>query len=332
MTSTITTMNELVLSHGLNGTYPDNWDQFRGQEQAKRQLQVAAQSARMRGAAMSHVLLASGEAGIGKTTLGLLTAAELGANVKLVTGKMGANEARIALSGMEAGDVLLIDELHQLVSRGKANAEWLLHLLADGVLLGPMGPEIQPPITVIACTTDLGKLPDTIISRFPLRPVLEPYTEHEAMLVAISMAQHIMLHPLPFPQAADFQAIARAGSCNPRTMGAILSNLRDIVLVDDSVANTEADDGEHVYDLTEALAWLGLSLDGLTKAQRTYLAVLYSEFAGQAGERPLSDRLGEPGGLRHIEQPLLRRGLIARTRQGRVLTKDGIRRAREEIE
>jgi holliday junction DNA helicase RuvB len=322
----VSTMQELLESQGLNGLYPTDWDGFIGQAPVKRQLRVAATSARMRGAAMSHVLLASGEAGCGKTTLALLTATELGTKMQAVSGRIDLNDARIVLAGLQDGDVLFIDEFHTLFSRGKSNAEWLLHLLQDGVLMGPHGPEEQPDITVIAATTDAGKLPDTFLTRFKLQPVIEPYDDDSATRIAIQMGAQTLLRPLPWPSIDNFHAIARAGNNNPRTIGSILSNLRDITLVEPHTFN----EATQAYDLTEALEWLGLSPDGLTKQARAYLQIMLTEFGGQAGERALSDRLNEPGGVRHIERLLLSRGYIARTRSGRVLTKDGILRARLE--
>lgn len=317
----------IAAAAGLSGIYPQTWEDFIGQDPVKRQLQVAAGSAKMRGTAMGHVLIGSGMAGVGKTALALLTASELGSGLQVSTGKIDANEARIVLSTLSDGDVWFIDEFHQVFQRGKAKAEWMLHLLQDGVLVGPHGPEEQPNITVLAATTDVGKLPDTFISRFQYRPVLAPYSDDEAAMIAVKMATQIMLKPLPWPNVEDFRKIARAGSNNPRTISQILSNLRDLTLVDPQTYNAETE----TYDIREALDWLGLSEDGLTSQGRMYLKVLLQEFAGCAGERPLMDRLAEPGGLGHIERPLMDRGLVARTRAGRVLTKAGIQRAREEI-
>lgn len=321
------TMDKVLETSGLTaGLYPQTWGDFIGQEPVKRQLRVAAQSAKLRQTAMGHVLLGSGMAGVGKTTLALLTAAELGTGLQVVTGKIGLDEARINLSGLNDGDVLFIDEFHQVFQRGKAKAEWMLHLLQDGVLVGPHGPEEQPNVCVIAATTDVGKLPDTFISRFQYRPIIEPYTEDEAATIAVNMAKRILLRPLPWPSVTDFRRIARAGSNNPRTIGSIISNLRDLVIVHPETYDQDSE----TYDLTEALSWLGLSSDGLTKQAREYLRVLVTEFGGMAGEKPLMDRLAEPGGLGHIERPLMDRGLVARTRSGRVLTKDGIVRAKQE--
>lgn len=308
----------------VDQTYPDTWDDFVGQDQAKRQLQVACRSAKRRNKPLGHVLLASGEPGIGKTTLALLTAAEMGTELKIVSGPMNVNEARITLSAMRDGDVLFYDEFHQAVRGGKGKAEWLLNFLQDGVLLGPRGPEEQPRVTLIGATTDAARLPDTITSRFDLRPVLETYSDEEGFDIALKMAESTFNgeEGLHFPTLDDFDEIARAGSNNPRTIGAILRNLRDLAVVDEEVWNGQR------YELDEALEWLGLTRDGLTEVAVRYLIVLLDEFQAQAGEKALADRLQEAN-LDSVERMLMRRDYITKTRQGRVLTKDGIRRARE---
>lgn len=310
----------------LGGDYPTTWDSFVGQDSAKRQLMVACKSARLRGETMEHVLIASSEPGIGKTALALLCARELDANVKIISGKINVAQARIALSELQDGDVLFIDEVHMLVQGGKGNAEWLLHLLQDGVLMGPMGPEVQPKITVIAATTDVGRLPKTIIDRFSKRPDLSPYSHDDATRIALGKASKLFTTPLtPFPSVENCEAIALAGNCNPRLIGHILSNLRDIAVTTDA---DNYDKNARTYDLSEALAWMGLTEDGLDRVARRYLIALLKDFAGGAGERALADRLGETGGLGHVEQILMAKGLIAKTKQGRVLTQSGIHRAR----
>lgn len=320
-----------MTDHGLSTTkYPLTFDEFVGQEQAKRQLITAARSAKIRKAAMDHVLLASGTPGIGKTSLALLTAEELGGSceVKVVSGKIPPSEARIALSGLSDGDVLIYDEIHMAVQGGKGNAEWLLHLLQDGVIMGPMGPEKQPDITVIGCTTDAGRLPETILQRFPLKPVLVEYSDEEATRIAAFLSHQTFPQEMSLPTIENCSQIAEAASHNPRTMRAILINVRDIALTNE-LSNFNPSTG--AYDLSEALTWLGLSPDGLDDLMRRYLVTLMTDFKGKAGERALADALQEPGGLGQTERVLMRKGYLAKTSSGRDLTGTGIKRAREVI-
>lgn len=303
----------------MRGDHPNTWDEFVGQEMTKRQLQVAARSAKLRGEPMEHILLASGVPGIGKTSLALLAAMEAGARFKIVSGKMSANAARIALSQLRDGDVLIYDEIHQAMPQAE---RWLLHLLQNGVIVGPLGPEKQPKITVIGVTTDVGRLPDTIIGRFPLQPVFEPYTDQEAQLITLKLSAKIFPREIPWPCGITICEIAEAANNNPRVIRSILINLRDLLLCSDEV------DEHGNYDLDEVLEWNGLTFDGLNDIACKYLTTLMKDFQGQAGEKAIADRLQQPAGVASIERLLMDKGLIGKTRSGRVLTQAGIRRAR----
>lgn len=308
----------------LGGDYPTSWSAFVGQETAKAQLMTAARSAKKRRVRMEHTLLSSGRPGIGKTSLALLCAQEMRATMHVATGSLGLGDARLIFANLDDGDVLFIDEIHQLVQGGKAKAEWLLHYLQDGVLVGPLGPEEQPAVTIIGATTDAGRLPETILDRFPVRPMLSGYTLEEAAKIAQGMAKRIFTD-LPVPSAANCREVALAASFNPRVIRSILSTVRDIALVHNARNLTGRD-----YDLTEALRWLGLTPDGLNDTMRRYLVVLLSDFNGEgAGQTALQDRLQEPGGLGYTERLLMDKGLIAKSKAGRVLTQEGIRRAKE---
>lgn len=317
-TATISTA-ALAKTHGLGGNYPESWDAFIGQEQVKRQLMMKCKSARLRNEPLKHHLFAAGEGGVGKTALALLVAKELGSDIKVIAGKVDAMQARIALSGMRRGDVLFYDEIQQ---GGKQAEFWLLHLLNDGVIAGPNGPEKQPEVTVLAATTDKGSLSEALISRF-VTPTIAPYTEFEATKIAELAAKRIFPTDLPQPSHCNLLDIACATSFNPRAIGKVLENLRDLGLCDvDSVW-----DG-YDYNIAEALAWEGLTPDGLTADACRYLTVLLG-MGGQAGGVAIAERLQEPGGVAYTERLLMEKDMLARTRTGRQLTGLGITRAKE---
>jgi Holliday junction DNA helicase RuvB len=315
-----------ITKNCLGDVYPGDWDDFIGQERAKRQLQIACASARMRKVPLDHVLLDSGEHGVGKTALGLLCGSEIGKGLKPVSGPITINEARIALSDMERGDVLLWDEFHLAVAGGRAKAEWLLNFLQDGVLLGPLGPEEVPHVTVIACTTEPGRLPETITSRFLIRPTLTGYDEEEATMIALTMLPRLF-EWLPLPNDQDCREVAQAANCNPREIRKILINVRDIALFPPGLSNYEPSTKR--YNIAEALDWLGITPDGLDRTMQRYLVALKTKFAGGAGKVPLMEALHEPGGLGHYERILQKKGYIAMTKQGRLLLGPGVRRATE---
>lgn len=317
---TTSSLSELA----LKGDYCLDWDEFVGQAQAKRMLRIAATSAERRSTRLGHTLLRSRVPGIGKTSLALLTAAQMGTHVEVVSGKLTLNEARIKLSGMTDGDILLVEECHKLVDGGKASAEWLLNYMQDGVLVGPLGSEEMPSVTIMGTTTDAGKLPEPILQRFELQPVLESYSDYEGMLIASSLSSRVFDCRLETPSDDVCAQIANASSNQPRTMRRLLSAIRDLVTVGE-MAETED------YDLTEALAWTGLTADGLTEIAQRYITVLFSEFHGQAGLKPILDRVGEGGKLAEEERLLMDKGMLAKTAGGRMLTQVGIQRARQLI-
>jgi Holliday junction DNA helicase RuvB len=310
----------------MHGDYPMHWDEFIGQEKAKRKLRTAAGSARMRNAQMEHTLLLSGTPGIGKTSLAILTARELGHRIRVLSGAIKAADARVALADLEDGDVLFIDEIHQVFAGSKVNGEWLLHLLQDGVIMGPRGAEEQPKITVLAATTHGGVLPETVLERFSLTN-LEAYTDEEANQIARALSLRVMGEhndPLPRPSDRNCAEIARASSNSPRVMRKLWVTCRDVAMTSHG-GNWDGTD----YDMTEVLDWHGLSPDGLTKGCRDYMRVLMQDFSGGAGLKALQDRLQEPGGLGHTERLLQQKGYLALTGRGRVLTQPGLRRTKQ---
>ena len=311
-------------TQGLSTEYPTDWTSFVGQGSVKDQLRAKCRSAKLRGVPLQHVLLADGRPGCGKTSLALLIAQELGRKALMVSGKVGVDEARIALGDLEDGDVLIYDEIHMAVSGNRNGADWMLPLLQDGVIMGPMGPEEQPRITVIGCTTERGKLPEALLQRFMIKPVLEEYTLAEASEIAMRFAIRIFPISVPLPTVENTNAIAEACNRAPRLMRAVIGNVLDIALT----ASTPHVDGED-YDLTDAFGWLGLTPDGLDDTMRRYLIALMCDFSGTAGEKAMENRLQAGGGLSHCERILTDKGLIAQTSSGRRLTAAGIRAAKQ---
>lgn len=303
-----------------SGHYPRHWDEFIGQADAAKLLRMSARSAKIRNEPLDHVLIAHGTPGIGKTALAGLVAQEMGTACLMVSGQINQTEAGILLENMNDMDILFYDEFHQVVQGGRGKAEWLLHYLQDGTLLDAMNSwEGLPRVTIVAATTDPGKIPRTITDRFPLVPALRDYSDEEAAQIALVLSNRVLaaakLTPLSESQAA---ALARGASANPRTIRNHLCVLRDLVVTG------ELDD----YDIPALLAWQGVTEDGLTPAAQEYLTVLVGEFAGQAGLSTMEQRLNQPGGLALVEQALLRKGYIVKTRSGRQATGVGVRRVK----
>src|SRR5499427_10092809 len=94
---------------------PSLFSDFTGQAKVKERLEISVAAAQRRGEALDHILL-SGPPGLGKTTLAHIIAKAMGANLKSTSGPTIEKAADLAglLTNLEAGDVLFIDEIHQI--------------------------------------------------------------------------------------------------------------------------------------------------------------------------------------------------------------------------
>ena len=145
---------------------------FVGQEVVREQLSLVLDAAQARGTAPEHMLL-SGPPGLGKTTLAMIIAAELGSSLRITSGPavQHAGDLAAILSSLEEGEVLFIDEIHRLARP----AEEMLYIAMEDfrvdVMVGKgVGatsiPLELPPFTVVGATTRAGLLPAPLRDRF----------------------------------------------------------------------------------------------------------------------------------------------------------------------
>ena len=89
---------------------PKKLNEYIGQEKVKENLRVYIEAAKRRNESLDHVLL-YGPPGLGKTTL-----AGMGVNFKVTSGPAIEKPGELAalLTGLQAGDVLFVDEIHRL--------------------------------------------------------------------------------------------------------------------------------------------------------------------------------------------------------------------------
>ena len=102
--------------------------EFVGQVRVREQLELVLSGAKLRGTPPDHVLLA-GPPGLGKTSLSMIIAAELGAALRLTSGPAleRAGDLAAILSNLVEGDVLFIDEIHRIARP----AEEMLYLAME---------------------------------------------------------------------------------------------------------------------------------------------------------------------------------------------------------
>jgi len=99
---------------------PSLFKDYIGQRDVKENIKVFVEAAKMRDESLDHVLL-YGPPGLGKTTLAIIIANELGSNIKTASGPSieKAGDLAAILSSLEPGDVLFIDEIHRMPSYGR---------------------------------------------------------------------------------------------------------------------------------------------------------------------------------------------------------------------
>ncbi|MGY9032376.1 MAG: Holliday junction branch migration DNA helicase RuvB [Rhodobacterales bacterium] len=296
---------------------PQTLDEFIGQREARANLKVFIESAKIRGEAMDHALF-HGPPGLGKTTLAQIMARELGVNFRMTSGPVLAKAGDLAaiLTNLEARDVLFIDEIHRL---NPAVEEVLYPALEDFELdlvigEGPAARTVRielQPFTLVGATTRMGLLTTPLRDRFGIPTRLEFYTEDELHEI-VTRSARLMGAP-----AEDLGAreIAKRARGTPRIAGRLLRRVVDFAVVEGN--------GKVTREIADsALTRLGVDHLGLDSADRRYLRLVAESYGGgPVGIETMSAALSESrDSLEEVIEPyLLQKGLIQRTPRGRML-------------
>ena len=297
---------------------PQILDEFVGQHEARANLRVFIQSAKMRGEAMDHTLF-YGPPGLGKTTLAQIMARELGVGFRMTSGPVLAKAGDLAaiLTNLEARDVLFIDEIHRLSPVVEevlypALEDFQLDLvIGEGPAARTVRIELQP-FTLVGATTRLGLLTTPLRDRFGIPTRLEFYTEAELCQIVERGARLMGVGT----EAEGVSEIARRARGTPRIAGRLLRRVIDFALVEG--------DGRLTRALADsALTRLGVDHLGLDGADRRYLRLLANGYAGgPVGVETIAAALSESrDAIEEVIEPfLLQQSLVARTPRGRMLT------------
>jgi Holliday junction DNA helicase RuvB len=297
---------------------PKDLREFVGQPRVREQLELVLQGAMGRGAPPDHVLL-SGPPGLGKTSLAMIIAAELGAAIRITSGPAleRAGDLAAMLSNLVEGDVLFIDEIHRMARP----AEEMLYLAMEDFRVdvvvgkGPGATSIPleiAPFTLVGATTRSGSLTGPLRDRFGFTGHMEFYAPEELELI-IRRSAKILGVDL---REGGAQEIAGRSRGTPRIANRLLRRVRDFaeVRADGAVDRAVARAALAVYDVDE------LGLDRLDRAVLT--ALVRSFGGGPVGVSTLAVAVGEePTTVEEVCEPyLVRAGMLARTPRGRVAT------------
>lgn len=289
-----------------------------GQARIREQMRIFITAARQRGEPMDHALL-FGPPGLGKTTLAMIIANEMGAKIHVTTGPALERTGDIAalMTALGEGDVLFIDEIHRL---HPAIEETMYPALEDfrldiviGEGAGARAVKLDlPPFTLIGATTRAGRLTSPLRDRFGIICNLEYYDDDEMQLIVTRSGRILDIKM----DAAGAAEIARRSRKTPRIANRLLRRTRDYAQVEG--------DGKITGDIARAaLMMLDVDAAGLDGADKRYLSVLLEKFhGGPAGLETLAIAVGESSDTLEafIEPYLIKAGFITRQPRGRTAT------------
>jgi Holliday junction DNA helicase RuvB len=291
-----------------------------GQDTIRENLQIIIDAAKIRKEPVDHILF-YGPPGLGKTSLALVLANEMGVNIRVTAGPSieRAGDLAAILTNLKANDILFIDEIHRL---GRAVEEVLYPAMEDFKLdivigKGPAAKSVRlnlPRFTVVGATTKLDLLAGPLRDRFGARFRLDPY-DQQAMEFIVGRAAALL--NVEAKQEGIIE-IARRSRGTPRIALRLLRRVRDFAQARADGVITGPIAGKVLEDL------LRIDHLGLDEIDYRILEAIIDKFdGGPVGVGTLAATINEDSAtIEDVYEPyLLQLGFLMRTRTGRVATR-----------
>lgn len=297
---------------------PKTLDEFIGQPELKANLSVFIKAAKQRGEALDHAIF-YGPPGLGKTTLALIVANELGVPIKQTSGPTFQNSAELlgVLSHVERNQVVFIDEIHRLPRVLEEHMYQAMDSLRCELIVDK-GPNARhftlnlQPFTLIGATTRVGMITAPLRDRFGVVFRLDYYTPEDLKKIVVRSAGILDI------AVSDDGAteIARRARGTPRIANRLLKRIRDFAQVDGK-KSIERDTADY------ALQRLKVDTKGLDEMDRRILLTIVEKFGGgPVGVGSLAVAVSEEvETIEDVYEPyLIQQGFLQRTSRGRIAT------------
>ncbi len=298
---------------------PKRLEDFVGQSNAKENLSISIQAAKIRREPLDHVII-YGPPGLGKTTLANIIAAEMDVAIRVTSGPAveRAGDMAAILTSLQLGDVLFIDEVHRL---NRVVEEVLYSAMEDFFLSWMVGKGLAArnvnlrisPFTLVGATTRFSMVSAPLRDRFGSVCRLD-YYEPEDMKVIVDRSSRILEIDA---DSEGMDLIAARSRGTPRVANRLLKRARDYALVK---ANNRVDGPVAMA----ALEQLNVDELGLDQSDHRLLTSIIDKFSGgPVGLETLAASLNEDSDtIMDVWEPfLLQLGFLERTPRGRVATR-----------